>query len=296
VLALGRPTGEGIQASLGVVSAVSGPVHTRHGGLLEGHIRTDAIPYPGFSGGPLVDGSGQVLGMNTSGLTRGSSIAIPMKLGLKVAEALVKHGSVRRGYLGVRSQPVEIPENQQNGLGRQQNSGLLLVGVESDSPAGEAGLMVGDDKRETVFAGIEHRVNTLKMLVDSIHEPIVIFTRFTRDVEIIRKAIKEPIHSLTGYVDNHDEWRNGKGRILVANIGAGSEGVRLERARHMIFWSVGYSNTQFEQAKARIIRAGQKSKTVWLHYIVSENTIDETIYKTLAGKNEDKNRLDGLIC
>lgn len=151
VLALGRPTGEGIQASLGVVSAVSGPVHTRHGGLLEGHIRTDAIPYPGFSGGPLVDGSGQVLGMNTSGLTRGSSIAIPVKLGLKVAEALVKHGSVRRGYLGVRSQPVEIPENQQNGLGRQQNSGLLLVGVESDSPAGEAGLMVGDIL--TGFAG-----------------------------------------------------------------------------------------------------------------------------------------------
>jgi len=151
VLALGRPTGEGIQASLGVVSAINGPVHTRRGGLLEGHIRTDAIPYPGFSGGPLVDGSGQVLGMNTSGLTRGASIAIPVKLGLKVAEALVKHGSVRRGYLGVRSQPVEIPENQQNGLGRQQNSGLLLVGVESDSPAGEAGLMVGDIL--TGFAG-----------------------------------------------------------------------------------------------------------------------------------------------
>ena len=109
VLALGRPTEEGIQASLGVVSAVSGPVHTRRGGVLEGHIRTDAIPYPGFSGGPLIDASGQVLGMNTSGLTRGASIAIPVKLGLKVAEALVKHGSVRRGYLGVRSQPVEIP-------------------------------------------------------------------------------------------------------------------------------------------------------------------------------------------
>lgn len=151
VLALGRPTAEGIQASLGVVSAINGPVHTRRGGLLEGHIRTDAIPYPGFSGGPLVDGSGKVLGMNTSGLTRGASIAIPINLGLKVAEALVKHGSVRRGYLGVRSQPVEIPTNQQKGLGRQQSSGLLLVGIESDSPADEAGLMVGDIL--TGFAG-----------------------------------------------------------------------------------------------------------------------------------------------
>ena len=151
VLALGRPTAEGIQASLGVVSAINGPVHTRRGGLLEGHIRTDAIPYPGFSGGPLVDGSGKVLGMNTSGLTRGASISIPINLGLKVAEALVKHGSVRRGYLGVRSQPVEIPTNQQKGLGRQQSSGLLLVGIESDSPADEAGLMVGDIL--TGFAG-----------------------------------------------------------------------------------------------------------------------------------------------
>ena len=151
VLALGRPTGEGIQASLGVVSAINGPVHTRRGDLLEGHIRTDAIPYPGFSGGPLVDGSGKVLGMNTSGLTRGASIAIPINLGLKVAESLVKHGSVRRGYLGVRSQPVEIPTNQQEGLGRQQSNGLLLVGIESDSPADEAGLMVGDIL--TGFAG-----------------------------------------------------------------------------------------------------------------------------------------------
>lgn len=157
------------------------------------------------------------------------------------------------------------------------------------------GLMVSDDKTEHVFGGIEQRINTLKMLVEDINEPIVIFTRFRRDVIIIRNAIKEDVCLLTGDVDNHTRWRAGDRRILIANIGAGSEGVRLERARHMIFWSVGYSNTEFEQAKARIIRAGQKSKTVWLHYIVSENTIDEKIYKTLAGKNEDKSRLDGLI-
>ena len=157
------------------------------------------------------------------------------------------------------------------------------------------GLMVSDDGQEIVFGGIEKRLDTLKMLVDSVKEPLVIFTRFKRDVELIKSIVKEPVHLLTGDTDNHDEWRQGKGRILIANIGAGSEGVRLERARHMIFWSVGYSNTQFEQAKAREIRAGQLSKTVWLHYIVSEDTIDETIYKTLNGKNEDKRRLDDLI-
>lgn len=144
VLALGRPTPEGIQASLGVVSAIGGPVHTRRGGLLERHMRTDAIPYPGFSGGPLIDTDGQVLGMNTSGLTRGASLVIPVSLAWQIAESLARHGSVKRGYLGVRSQPVDIPNPQKESLDRSQETGLLLVGVEKNSPAEAGGLMVGD--------------------------------------------------------------------------------------------------------------------------------------------------------
>ncbi len=144
VLALGRPTPEGIQASLGVISAVGGPVRTGRGGLLERYLRTDAIPYPGFSGGPLVDTAGRVVGLNTSGLARGASLAIPAGLAWQIAESLARHGSVRRGYLGVRSQPVAIPPAQQKALGRQQASGLLLVSVEENSPAEAGGLMVGD--------------------------------------------------------------------------------------------------------------------------------------------------------
>lgn len=144
VLALGRPSPNGIQASLGVVSAIGGPVRTGRGGLLERYIRTDAIPYPGFSGGPLVDSSGKVLGMNTSGLSRGASLVVPAGLAWQLAESLAKHGSVRRGYLGVRSQPVEVSTAQQEALGRQQEGGLLLVSVEKRSPAEAGGLMVGD--------------------------------------------------------------------------------------------------------------------------------------------------------
>ena len=143
-LALGRPGAEGIQASLGVVSAVGGPVRTGRGGLLENYLRTDTIPYPGFSGGPLIDTEGRVLGLNTSGLARGVSLTIPTAAAWQVAEILAQHGHVRRGFLGVRSQPVPIPTGQQEALGREQESGLLLVGIERGGPAEQAGLLVGD--------------------------------------------------------------------------------------------------------------------------------------------------------
>lgn len=144
VLALGRPTPEGIQASLGMVSAIGGPVRTGRGGLIERYLRTDTIPYPGFSGGPLVDTAGYVVGVNTSGLARGASLTIPVALAWQVADTLAQHGHVRRGYLGLRSQPVEISEAGQRALGRQQTTGLLVVGVENKSPAAESGLIVGD--------------------------------------------------------------------------------------------------------------------------------------------------------
>lgn len=144
VLALGRPSSDGVQASLGVISAVGGPVRTGRGGLLERYLRTDAIPYPGFSGGPLVEASGRVVGLNTSGLTRGASLAIPIALAWEIAGTLSKGGRIKRGFLGVRSQPVAVSASQQEALGREQGSGLLLVGVESGSPADEGGLIVGD--------------------------------------------------------------------------------------------------------------------------------------------------------
>jgi S1-C subfamily serine protease len=142
-LGLGRPSNEGIEASLGVVSAVGGPVHTRHGAI-DRYIRTDTTPFPGFSGGPLVDAEGRVIGLNTSGFGHGVALTIPADLAWKVAEQLAKHGSVRRGYLGVRSQGVEIPGAAQKALKREQATGLILIGVEKDSPAEAAGLMVGD--------------------------------------------------------------------------------------------------------------------------------------------------------
>jgi S1-C subfamily serine protease len=144
VLALGRPSPDGIEASLGTVSAIGGPIRTGRGGMLERYIRTDSISYPGFSGGPLVAADGTVLGLNTSGLANGPAITIPADIAWRIAETLVRDGRIKRGYLGIRSQAVEVPEASQKALRREQPAGLLIVGVEHDSPASRGGLMVGD--------------------------------------------------------------------------------------------------------------------------------------------------------
>ena len=144
VIAVGRPSSAGVQASWGIVTAISGPTRTFRGGMLDEYIQTETTPYPGFSGGPLVNTEGEVLGLNTSGLTRGSALTIPVKGAWQVADALAKHGSVKRGYLGVRSQPVEIPEAGRDALKREQSHGLLVVWLEESGPAAKGGLFVGD--------------------------------------------------------------------------------------------------------------------------------------------------------
>jgi S1-C subfamily serine protease len=144
VLALGRPSNAGMQASWGIVTAISGPTRTFRGGMLDEYLQTETTPYPGFSGGPLVNTDGEVLGLNTSGLTRGSSLTIPVKVAWRIAEALAKHGSIKRGYLGVRTQPVEIQEAARNALQREQSQGLLVLWLEENGPAQAGGLLVGD--------------------------------------------------------------------------------------------------------------------------------------------------------
>ena len=144
VLALGRPNSAGMQASWGIVTSISGPTRTFRGGLLDEYILTETTPYPGFSGGPLINTEGEVLGLNTSGLTRGSSLTIPVKVAWRVGEALATHGSVKRGYLGLRTQPVEIPETGRQALKRDQDHGLLVLWLEEGGPAEKAGLFVGD--------------------------------------------------------------------------------------------------------------------------------------------------------
>jgi S1-C subfamily serine protease len=142
VLAVGRPASGQPMASGGIISAIGGPVRTRDGTLLEKYLTTDARPYPGFSGGALINTSGDVLGVMTSGVLGNTSVAIPAALAWRTADALSKSGTVKRGYLGIGSQPVELSESQR--AGRDQESGLLIVHVEDGAAAQQAGILLGD--------------------------------------------------------------------------------------------------------------------------------------------------------
>lgn len=144
ILALGRPTTSGPMASLGIVSAVVGPWRSGRGGMIERVIRTDATPYPGFSGGPLITADGAVVGMTTTGLANGPAIGIPIATAASLAQTLTQHGQLKRGYLGISSQPVRLPESTPEISGAKPGVGLLIVHVEPHSPAASAGLLLGD--------------------------------------------------------------------------------------------------------------------------------------------------------
>lgn len=141
VLALGRP-GQRVMATLGVISALGDSWRTPAGGEVDRYVQTDVVMYPGFSGGPLVDVNGQVVGLNTSALARGVSLTLPIPTVQRVVETLLSHGRVRRGYLGITAQAARLPAALAGQLG--QETGLLIGSVENGGPAEKAGLFMGD--------------------------------------------------------------------------------------------------------------------------------------------------------
>ncbi len=141
VFALGRP-GSSIQASLGILSALGGEWRIHGGGIISHYVRADLVMYPGFSGGPVIDAGGRVVGMATSALSRDGGIALTRTTVEPTVEALMKHGTVRRGYLGVGVQTVQLPPNMRKEL--EQDTGVLLNSVAPASPAEKGGLVVGD--------------------------------------------------------------------------------------------------------------------------------------------------------
>lgn len=143
-LAVGRPGPSGPMASFGAITTVGGAWRTPTGATVDGYVRADVAMLPGFSGGPLVDGEGGAIGLNSSTLGRGGGLTVPNGAIDAVVAALLSDGRIRRGYLGIGTQQVRLPDGQANALGLESPVALLIVQVEPGSPADRDGLFLGD--------------------------------------------------------------------------------------------------------------------------------------------------------
>ena len=132
----------GPRASWGVVSAIGAGRGARSAaGEL---FNLDLTLYPGFSGGPLVDVQGRVVGINTSGASRQQQLAIPAAAVNRVLDELTRHGRIPRAYLGVGTQQVRLPEALRQRLNLEQPTAVIVVDVQPSGPAAVAGLLIGD--------------------------------------------------------------------------------------------------------------------------------------------------------
>jgi S1-C subfamily serine protease len=143
VLSIGRRKDEGLAATYGLISAIGGPWRTGQGARIDRWLRLDLNPFPGFSGGPVVNARGEAIGMATSGPRR-SAATIPASTVNRVVDQLLQRGHIARGYFGVGIQPVAFPEGAARSLGVEGDRGLLVVMVEPSGPAANAGVLLGD--------------------------------------------------------------------------------------------------------------------------------------------------------
>jgi S1-C subfamily serine protease len=141
VVALGRFAASHVSLDYGLVAAVGPAWRTWLGGEIERLVALDGGLRPGYSGGPLVDARGQVMGIGTSAFMRGTGTLVPIGTVARIADELLAHGRVFRGYLGLGLQPAELPAGGASG---DAGGGLLVAAVQAGGPAEKAGVIVGD--------------------------------------------------------------------------------------------------------------------------------------------------------
>ncbi|HVT71608.1 MAG TPA: trypsin-like peptidase domain-containing protein [Lacunisphaera sp.] len=189
-IAIGSPMGFQQTVTAGVVSGLGRSLRGAAGRLIDNVIQTDAALNPGNSGGPLVDTRGRVIGVNTAIIrpAQGICFAIASNTARWVAAWLIKDGRIRRSYIGVAGQTVPLIRKVARYHKIDQATGVLVAGIEPDSPAARAGLQEGDVLL-ALDAEPTPRVDSLHTLLtgDRIGERAII--KFLRGVELRRHAL-----------------------------------------------------------------------------------------------------------
>lgn len=146
VIAIGNPLGFESTVTTGVVSALGRSLRARSGRLIDDVIQTDAALNPGNSGGPLVSSHGEVVGINTAVImgAQGICFAVAANTASFVLGELVRHGRVRRAYIGIAAHQFALSRRRRHAAGIAQESAVMIATVEPDSPAARAGLAAGD--------------------------------------------------------------------------------------------------------------------------------------------------------
>lgn len=192
VLAVGRPGKSGPMASFGVISLISDGTHRNHRrGQLGAFFKTDAAMLPGFSGGPLIDANGAMLGLNSSTLGRGSGFTLANETIERVITSLQHHGKVRRGFLGVSTQAVTINEHLVTALALDNPRALVVIGLEPGGPAEQQGMLIGD----LVIRVAGTPVSSVDQLIEHLDGDVA---GKQMDIELIRGGVLTTISVIAG--------------------------------------------------------------------------------------------------
>lgn len=162
-IAVARSWSNAVTASFGIVAVIGGPLRTGRGLAIDQVIRTTAPMHDGFAGGAFIDTSGRIVGIATSTKIRDLGVIIPASIAWKTAASILEHGSPKRAYLGIAGQPVRLTERQRGA--DVPEHGVVIVSVQSGSPADAAGLLVGDVLLEFDGQSIESPEDLLELLV-----------------------------------------------------------------------------------------------------------------------------------
>jgi S1-C subfamily serine protease len=146
VVAIGNPLGFEFTVTSGVISALGRSLRASNGRLIEDVVQTDAALNPGNSGGPLVSTRGEVVGINTAVIAgaQGICFAVASNTANFVLGELIRHGRVRRAYIGVSAQTVPVPRRYARDFELTNRLGALVTGIEPGSPAAAAKLLTQD--------------------------------------------------------------------------------------------------------------------------------------------------------